>query len=198
MLSHDITVVIPTISPRKLLLNRALESVVGQLYPATAIVVRDDVYRRGAAWNRHVGLLQVDTEWVAFLDDDDVLWPQHLEVLVNAQRETGADYLFTWYQIVDTEGNHQRDTVLGHFGKVFNPADPHQTTITTMVRTELAKSVGFLGDAGTHEIHGQRAGEDFAFTLGCIRKGAKIVHVPEITWEWHHHGFNTSGLPNRW
>lgn len=198
MPSHEITVVVPTIPPRGLLLHRALTSVISQIYPATAIAVRNDVERAGAAWTRTRALQTVSTKWVAFLDDDDAFYPEHLEALVLAQRETGADYLFPWYQIVDPDGNHCRDTVLGHFGKEFNPADPHQTTITTLVRTELAKEVGFLGDAGTHGIHGQRAGEDFAFTLGCIAAGAKIVHVPKITWEWHHHGKNTSGLPSRW
>lgn len=177
---------------------RALDSVANQSYPATAVAIRGDVDRAGAAATRQIALDSVQTKWVAFLDDDDVLLPRHLFELVQAQFITGADYLYSWYQIVDADGSHIPDNVLGHFGKDFNPAEPHQTTITTLVRTELAKSVGFLRDPGTHEIAGQRAGEDFAFTLGCVAAKAKIVHVPQITWEWHHHGRNTSGLADRW
>lgn len=198
MFSTDVTVCIPTIKPRRNLLRRAVDSVLAQTVPASAIAIREDRYREGAAVVRQAALDSVNTTWVAFLDDDDVLLPHHLETLLRAACFTSADYLYAWYQIVDSDGNRVRDTVLGHFGKPFDRNHPHQTTITTLVRAELAKSVGFLRDPGTHTIHGQRAGEDFAFTLGCIEAGAKFHHEPEITWEWHHHGKNTSGLNNRW
>jgi hypothetical protein len=76
-------------------------------------------------------------------------------------------------------------------------ADFVQTTVTTLVRTELAQDVGFLWPADS-EIDGQRAGEDWEFTRGCMAYGAKISHLVEHTWLWHHDSGNTSGLPDRW
>lgn len=193
-----VTVCIPTIPPRDALLARAVASVQRQVFGACAMSIASDIGREGAPATRQRALDVVKTPWVAFLDDDDELLPYHLYKLMIHQMRTGADYLYAWYQIIDSDGNQQPDTVLGHYGKPFDPEHPHQTTITTLVRTELAKSVGFLLSPDAAEIGGQRAGEDFAFTLGCIKAGAKIEHVPAITWNWHHHGRNTSGLPHRW
>jgi hypothetical protein len=88
---------------------------------------------------------------------------------------------------------------LGNFGRVFDHAAPHQTTVTTLVRTELAQSVGFreFPEDGSL-IEGQRRGEDHRFLVGCVDAGAKVLHVPQRTWIWNHWGGNTSGLPGRW
>ena len=52
-------------------------------------VVRQDV-NRGVAHTRNVGLAKIDTDLVTFLDGDDVLLPDHLEVLANQwERERG-------------------------------------------------------------------------------------------------------------
>lgn len=194
-----ITVVIPSIPPRASLLTRALGSVAQQTVQPESIIVEIDHDGDGAPATRDRGLRKVTTEWVAFLDDDDEMKSNHLETLLRCAEIEGADYVFSYYEIVDPSGTPMGDVdyVLGHFGKPFNPADPHQTTITTLVRTKIAQDVGFALDevnAG-HLINGQRVGEDFLFTLGCVERGAKIVHTPYRTWIWHHDSGNTSGRP---
>jgi hypothetical protein len=154
--------------------------------------VEVDKYREGAAVVRNRGLQKVTTEWVAFLDSDDQLKKHHLETLVHGAQATGADYLFTWYEPIGF-----RYDPLPHFGKVFDPENPTQTTITTLVRTELAQEVGFRDVPPGKLVDGQRYGEDFQFTVECIAKGAKILHIPERTWLWNAHGANTSGLPTQ-
>lgn len=194
-----ITVCIPTIPPRKTLLAQAINSVLDQTLPAAAISVAIDTDKEGAALTRDRALQAVQTEWVAFLDDDDAFLPEHLDVLSLAAQETGADYVFSYFTIHDWAGRPLLgNDPLESFGKVFDPADPHQTTITTLVRAELAKEVGFAAPAPGMFIHGQRRGEDFEFTLKCVAAGASIVHVPQRTWIWNHHGANTSGMPDRW
>jgi hypothetical protein len=134
----------------------------------------------------------VNTPWVAFLDSDDELGPEHLEKLLNFALANEADYVYSWYTIhppVDRD-------VLPHFGKPFDPAKPTLTTITNLVRTELAQKVGFQGPTEGTRQKGTM-GEDFRFTLGCVKEGAKIMHLPEKTWIWHHHGGNTSSNPQR-
>lgn len=191
---ETITVVIPSIPPRAEYLKRAMASVHAQTLQADAIVFRLDMEKEGAPANRHKALMQVETDWVAFLDDDDEFLPEHLETLMTCAKTTGADYVYSWYNVIGG------GDPLPHFGKPFDPCDPVQTTITTLVRTDLAKQVGFLFTDNEVEPtpDGNRAGEDWMFTLGIIEAGGLIVHAPHRTWNWYHHGYNTSGLPDRW
>jgi hypothetical protein len=191
-----ISVVIPTIPTRSgETLMRAVWSAERQSLAPTAVVIEPDTERLGASQTRQRGLQRVTTEWVAFLDDDDELLPEHLEHLLACATEQGADYVYSWYEVVGG-----LDPMPQFFGRPWDNEQPHQTTITTLVRTELAQSVGFGGDPEADPNGGGAfvSGEDYRFTLGCMAAGAKIVHLPERTWFWHHHGGNTSGLPSRW
>jgi len=201
-----VSVVIPTISGREQLLAEAVASVEAQtLRPGPQIIhVVKDVGHRGAGVARDAGLRKVDTKWVAFLDDDDVMYPEHLAVLMDAAWD--ADYVFAWYDVIDRAGRIQPTwDPLPHFGHPFDPQVPTQTTITVMVRTELAQEVGFLDTPEDGLVDGQRAGEDWRFTLGCVAAGARFLHVPRRTWAWRHWGAgspgrpgNTSGMASRW
>lgn len=189
MSDTDVTVCIPTIPPRADLLRRAVDSVLTQEHPAAAISIAQDSRHEGVAATRQRALDGATTPWVAFLDDDDEFKPEHLRRLLQHAEDTSADYVFSYF---DTR--YCTDP-LGHFGKSFDPDNPHHTTITVLVRRELAQQVGFRLD---HPDGWQLAQEDWRFTLDCVAAGAHIVHLPERTWYWHHHGRNTSGRPDRW
>lgn len=192
-----VTVAIPSIPPRTRQLARAVGSATRQNRPPDAISIAIDTGREGAWANRTRAVAAVSTEWVALLDDDDYFYPTHLDILLkHADDDPSVDYWFTYFDVIG--GTDPLD----HFGKVWDPANPHQTTTTVMVRTELAKTVGWhLPEPGI-VVDRQMAGEDFAFTLGCRDAGAKIVHIPERTWAYVHSvepGVgNTSGMPSRW
>src|SRR3546814_2126901 len=70
-MSREITVVIPTIPQRKVMLSRAMRSVMAQTLPARAVIVQADNDKEGSAVTRNRALEAVRTPWVAFLDDDD-------------------------------------------------------------------------------------------------------------------------------
>lgn len=191
----DITVVIPTIPVRKQMLMRAVASVVGQTYkrPPT-IIIEQDKDRLGAAYTRQRALDQVQTPWVAFLDDDDEFLPWHLEKLMAHAQETGADYAYSWFTVIGGLDPFPST----HFTLPWDNANPRQTTVTTLVRTGLAQEVGFLPPVLGERVGDQVAGEDWNFTLGIMNAGGLISHLVEKTWLWHHDSQNTSGLPNRW
>lgn len=197
---NGIGLVIPTIWPRRTRLARALASVGSQTLLPVDVIVQDDAVGVGAAITRDAGLRRVRTPWVAFLDDDDWLYPDHLETLLTAALSDGADYVWSWYDLRYpglAEPQNQNDP-LPHFGKQWDPDNQTQTTIVTLVRTEIAQAVGFLhGDATDQTVHGQRVGEDFLFTVGCAAAGARMLHVPRRTWSWLHHEANLSGRPWR-
>lgn len=213
-----VTVVIPTIRPRHALLRRALESVAGQTLRPHAVVVVEDVDRQGAAATRHRGLLMSRTEHTAFLDDDDEFLPNHLETLHTTAVEHGAGYVWSRFRVampfspgrlIDVGemrkfSFHDGPAPLGAGTfQQWNDEQPAQTTVTTLVNTARALDVGgFLPRANTPmgrgEIDGQRAGEDWDFTLRMRAAGVVFRHAPHVTWNWHHHGANTSGLPSNW
>jgi glycosyltransferase involved in cell wall biosynthesis len=198
----DITVVVPSHPARgdaddpQSLLGQAVASCFKQTLRARLIITMDRD-REGAAVTRQRGLDLVTTPWTAFLDSDDMFMPEHLEALAGHAEETGADYVYSWFKVLTGDGQIlEYDPVFppGHYLDPWDPAAPRQTTITVLVRTELAKRVGFVTAPEGGEVAGQRAGEDWDFTLGCNRLG-RISHLVQKTWWWRHHGLNSSGMP---
>lgn len=179
------------------MLARAARSVAAQQLPARAHIIVTDVNRRGASFTRQEALQLNPYPWTAFLDSDDWFMPQHLRRLAEEQVATGADYVYSWFKLVLHNKALTYDPVFPttHFTEPWDPANPRQTTITVLVRTELALEVGFIEPEpdGTF-ADGHKKGEDWYFTLGCNERG-KIHHFAERTWYWHHHGKNTSGTP---
>jgi hypothetical protein len=188
-----VTVVVPFHEQRRAngLLDRAVRSVHAQTTPVE-LVLAEDIHHMGAPLTRHCGLQLVETEWTAFLDSDDELDPTHIEQLLACAQDTGADYVYPWFRV-----RGGTDPFPMFFGRPWDDTAPHQTTITILVRTGLAQTVGFHEPPEDSTVGGQRGGEDWYFTLGCLAAGARIVHHPARTWTWWHTGFNTSGRPDR-
>jgi hypothetical protein len=184
-----VTVVIPA-HPARLangMLARAVTSVAAQTVPPAAVSVAVDLDGHGAARTRQRALDAVGTEWTAFLDSDDEFLPPHLDRLAACAHETAADFVFSWFEPVGM------GDPLGHFGLPFDPARPHHTTMTVLVRTGLAQQVGFI-PAEPGDPFGN---EDWRFIQGIAATGARMVHLAERTWRWHAHGRNSSGMPGR-
>lgn len=205
MPNPKIAVITPSIPTRAQMLKRAQLSIDMQTLPAWEVHVAMDLDRVGAAVNRQRALDMVssDCDWVAPLDDDDEMKPFHLEDLYEHAMETGADYVYSWFEVVGSNGISfgDYDPVFPptHFTNPFDPENPVETTITILIKRELLESVGYV------QLHrpeayaaGASTGEDRNLTLRCIEAGANIQHLVRRTWLWHHHGNNTSGRPDRW
>lgn len=181
-----VTAVIPHIPPRADVLPAAVASVVAQTHPVDAISVAVDVGRVGSAATRSRALDAVTTEWVAFLDDDDVWFPHHIESLLARAAETGADVVYPYCVVVNEAGQKVWDP----FGQPFDPVLLYQRPYITsvcMVRTGLAKLAGF------REPH-----DEWGFYQRLHTNGAIFAHLPEITWQWNHNSRNTNGKPHNW
>lgn len=169
------------------LFNRALASVNAQTLQPEAIVVVNDKGAQGAGWTRQQVLQLVNTEWIAWLDTDDWWETEHLAKLVAVAASTEAVYAFSWFHGPDP---------LGHFGLPFDPCRPHHTTMNVLVRTDIAKEVGFPASEGP-----PFSNEDWAFITGvaklCCERGLKMVHLAERTWTYYQQGQNSSGLPGQ-
>lgn len=156
----------------------------------------------GAAATRQRGLDQVETPWVVFLDSDDWAYPHHVATLYRAAQATESDYVFSYFTIHDMwEGARPDLDPLRTFGKPFDPAHPHQTTGTILVRRSALSEHGikFRQQDPDRLIEGTelRYGEDWDLALQCVAAGLRITHVPRRTWAWRIGHHNTSGLPGR-
>lgn len=192
-----ITVLIPSIATRTNFLRVAINSVQKQTLRPAAIIVQMDEFKMGAASNRDSGLQQVETEWVALLDDDDYFYQNHLEVLYKTALETDADIVYSWFDVINGT-----DPFPENFGQEWDPENPIQTTITILAKTEVLKKAGGYTNSWASDLtkfaQGNTVGEDFRIIYSANKNGAKIVHAPYRTWAYRHHAHNTSGLPERW
>lgn len=189
----SVTVCIPTIPVRtSMLRERALPSIYGQTRPADAIAICNDMTRAGAWTNRNNAIAMAQTEWVALLDDDDELLPYHLELLIATAEQQSADVVWGWFEVVGGT-----DPFPMHRGRQWDVNDPHIFPITTLIRRELiiASNAKFYPDIYDS---GNWGAQDFPFWKAIHDAGGKFYGIPDITWRWHHHGKNTSGLPTRW
>lgn len=207
-MSTDVTVAIPTIpTRRKAMLTRAVASATAQILPPVALSIAVDTLHAGAAATRNRALAAVRTEWVAFLDDDDELLPEHIRDCLRHAETTGADLIYPWFHVIggtDPLLAPWDGQMVNPFGREFGPEQAEFTLttnnfipVTVLVRTELARAVGGYPLPGTDEWDLPHA-EDWGFHQRLLRAGATFAHLPQRTWKWFHHGANTSGRGDRW
>lgn len=200
-LEPGITVVIPAIPPRgegvTPLYNRAIASVRAQTRSPEAIVSSFDLRHEGAAMTRNRALACVRTQWVAFLDDDDVLKPGHLELLERHAIETGAELVYPWFDVVNGF-----DPFPQYEGREFDPDAlrivQNYIPVTVLARTALVRDVGGFEPRNESAAPGASPCEEWGLWLKMLDTGATFSHLPLRTWEWHWHPGNTSGRGDRW
>ncbi|HEU5006861.1 MAG TPA: glycosyltransferase [Jatrophihabitantaceae bacterium] len=188
----SITVVIATIPPRVKLLRRALDSVIAQTLSPAAVVVEWDHRKTGAAATKNRAIEKVNTEWVAFLDDDDAFLPEHLSKLHACAVENDADVV---YPMPRAEAKARSGIPALRFGMPFDADELRRAPYipnTVLARTDLVQKVGgFECAPGT-------VWDDYGLFLKLLAVGAKFVHLPEVTWIWNQLGQGTAGVPDLW
>jgi glycosyltransferase involved in cell wall biosynthesis len=165
--------------------------------------VRLDKDREGACKNRNRLLFEANQEFVAFLDDDDVLYPEHIEELYDLLIKENADVAYSLPKVLSGEYEIPLDCVFGGMKDFsFNPdtlLERNFIPVTVVARRKK------LVDAGGFQHLKGYYGEDHGLWLKLLYAGAKFVHLPKVTWEYRWWGTgspgvlgNTSGLPERW
>lgn len=192
LLHHGVTAVIPSIPPRVgKELHRAIDSVMQQDHPVAGLSVAVDIRREGSAATRNRALEGVGTGWTAFLDDDDVWYPEHIRSLLEAAGDSGADMVYPWFEVpngFDPWPEREGQPFDGGLLDTMN-----YIPITVLVRTELIKAVGGFEPKDPANPHSLC--DDWGAWTKIRDSGAKIHHLNRRTWRWHWHGGNTSGRP---
>ncbi|MBM3165934.1 MAG: glycosyltransferase [Chloroflexi bacterium] len=122
-----VDIMMPTYNGRKYIRN-AIKSVINQTYRNWNLVVVNDggedvadiidefhdsrikyivAEHKGKAHALNVGIRNSSGEFIGYLDDDDILYPLHLEVLIKAALQ-GKDYVYSdWYEVSLDENNRE-------------------------------------------------------------------------------------------
>lgn len=193
-----VTVITPHIPARQFELTRAVASVAAQTRQPDDHIISTDRTHAGSAATRNRAMYHAATYWLAFLDDDDEMLPTHLETLLQSAQCTGASVVYSGCKVLDAQGGvvPVRDE-WGRFGMPFD-GELLQTRaylpVTSLVHAGLAKQALFGPPAQAPDSDY----DDWGFYLRLLGLGAAFLHVPEVTWVWHHHGANTSGRGDRW
>ena len=196
----DVTIITATIPPRTHLLARAVKSVEAQTLQPAAHLIMEDTNKLGGAAIRDKLLKKVKTKYVAVLDDDDELLPQHIESIYKCITDSDADLVYPWFRY-QTSGN------AGHleqyFGVEWSNDHVHQVPITWIAKTLTIKRAGGFSEGYDPESMildsgGNRIGDDFLLIQRLVAHDRIIKHHPEITWIYHDDRESTLGMPSRW
>jgi len=193
MITDTVSVCIPSIPTRShMLTSRALPSVFTQTHPVSEIAVSLDLKKEGAWENRNNAIKMANSEWIAFLDDDDEFQPHHVGTLLTAAHEHQADVVWGWFDVIGGSDPFPQSR-----GVQWNPDSSLIFPITCLVRRSL-----ILDADATFKVDEPSWGswfhQDYPFWKSIHDVGGKFLAIPDTTWNWYHHGQNTSGLPNRW
>lgn len=223
-MTAEISVVIPTLG--RMSLERAVTSVVVQSQaPGEIIIVANGVERldpervaalirlagsiplrvfslpplSGPSISRNLGAWEAETDYVAFLDDDDEFTPRYLEMMTARISEVGADVLYgakVWLNDDGSSIRREKRLLTVPQGLWFetlyrqeNPGFGGQNVVIR--REELLKLGGFPVDLPS--------GEDRAFAMAALKAGTRIVYVDEAEVNCHDpEGYRAKMRSDKW
>lgn len=166
-----ITVLTASIVERGDMLAEACASVRAQTLRPDAHLISVDVARVGASATYNALAAAVMTPWMTFLDDDDLLDPNHLELLAEEAALSEADVVYSWCRC--TGARSYKD-----YNSSFDPVLLHRKSIvpiTALVRTEAFRQVGGFPASDGYDWHLWRT---------LCDAGAEFRCVPEVTWTY--------------
>jgi glycosyltransferase involved in cell wall biosynthesis len=196
----DVTVCTATIPTRVDLLKRASKSVQNQTLKVKDHLIKLDSEKLGQPLVLDQIIKEAKTKYVAILDDDDELLPNHIELLYKKIVETEADLVFPHFKYSNLSD-------AGHLEKFkglpWDNNNPHQVPITWIAKRETILEVGgFSGDFDvlSYEVdnQGNRIGNDFNLIKKLAQANKHITNISEITWIYHVGHPSTLGMPIRW
>jgi GT2 family glycosyltransferase len=198
-----ISIVMPTYDPRESHLREAIDSVRAQSFGGWELCVADDGSRTphvkrvleqaaaeddrvrvdlaernsgiSAATNRAVAMAR--GEYVAFLDHDDVLAPDALEVVAAAiEADPPPDFLYSDQDKLDRRGRRLAPFHKPDWSPVYALGAMYVGHLL-VARASLVREAGGL-DSSFDGI------QDFELMLRLSERGGRIAHLPKVLYHW--------------
>jgi LmbE family N-acetylglucosaminyl deacetylase/glycosyltransferase involved in cell wall biosynthesis len=178
---------------RPALLAEAVASIRATGYPAEIVVVNDGGVHpqldgvtlvehersRGRSEAANAGVNAAKNEYIAFLDDDDLYYPEHLSALANAARGSNV----TWYSdavsaFIDGAERKAMRIYARDFDRELLLVDNYIPLPTLLLRRADFLDLG--GFDAAFDLF-----EDWDFLIRLSQRG-EFIHVPRITCEIRH------------
>lgn len=173
---EKIAVITPTVSSRYALLDECKASVLSQDWKGNvyhAIGVDDKAEGAATTRNRIVKNLDPSYEWLAFVDDDDLLNPEHLSTLISYSGS--ADIIYSDCK----ESGFTKTWKTRDFDYAAVQSDNYIPVTVLMRRSVFDKVGGFKTEP--------YPGEDQNLWLRAALSGARFRYVPQATWTYRKH-----------
>lgn len=203
-----VTVGIPTILGREEKLSVALDSVEQQVRQPDHVLVEKDAFRTGAAPTRNRIINKTETEYIAWLDDDDRLLSNHLSVLMKeSEKYPKADVIYPTPKILnmhDPTAVSVNGKWVPPWGHPFTEESKHHLIwrgnfipMTHLVKTQALQDIGGFPIPGSAEWRPKNC-EDWGMLRKLAKAGKVFHHVNEVTWVWEWMlGEHTGGQADR-
>jgi hypothetical protein len=200
---------------RPVFLRRALQSILGQLFQDFEVLIVNDggedvsdlvaefaregmtidlQYHsspRGQSAARNTALLRAQGRWIAYLDDDDIYYPEHLELLVTTLQKTGAWVVYSDSLRTIEEERDRKWVALSR-----ELAMSHDFDRDLFLRDNLTPINNVMHERACWEICGSHDEslpvlEDWDYWIRLSRKW-DFIHIPKVTAEvrWRSSGAN--------
>lgn len=188
-MTPEITVIVATIPEREALLEQAIDTVQAQTSPVPYLV-GVDAQHDGPVPTLNALAERVQTEWLFRLDDDDLLDPDHFQVL-SKWLDDDADIVYTWCRVEGGGEEHPEAQFQDRFQAEWGWEYLRESNFipaSAAVRTSLWRDLGGLREPAWTKH------EDWDFWVRALDAGARFRCVPTVTWtyrmnaEWAHRG----------
>lgn len=181
-MTEQVTVITASLPTRTAMLAEACESVAQQTVPAAAHLIGVDHRRDGSSVMRNRLAFAADTPWLAFLDDDDLLLPEHLETLLGAV--DGADVCYSYCRVLGRDWSPNR------------PFDPVALQQSNYIPATVLIRAGVFREAEGFRPSGQvqHGWEDWDLWLRLLGQGRRFAWTADTTWLYRFHAGNKTIL----
>jgi hypothetical protein len=195
MQNNDLTIIVATIPEREQLLAEAIASVTAQTAPCQYKVGLDRYHNGPAATFNALGAT-VETDWLCPLGDDDLLDPDHVEVLSH-WLDDDADIVYTWPRVEGGGEDHPEDQFQARWQALHGWEHlrvANWITACAAIRTDLWHRLGGYQPVDWTDH------EDWAFWVCALDAGARFRCIPAVTFtyrmnpEWEHVGARRDAL----
>jgi hypothetical protein len=174
-----VSIITPTVPERASLLAEAKLSVRNQTYPDIEHLIGVDEKGIGPGFLRNELVRKSEADWLVFLDDDDLLDPEFVELHLAHAEATGADLVYGICRL-PAEYKGWAPRMEEFDASLLRRPRRNYIPVTVLVRRSMFEKAGGFRVSGSLD--------DWNLWLSLLDVGAKFEYLPCVCWSYRVHG----------